>query len=107
MPAGGAEAEGLQPFLGDLGRVDLREPEGLHSSRAKLREQLLQACSAIVDERAERYDLRLVHAVVQVKDVSLDSLVGGDGESRDVVLPCRERLDRAFPANLRIGLPKE
>jgi hypothetical protein len=42
MPAGGAEAERLQPLLRNLGRVDLREPEGLHASRAKLREQLFQ-----------------------------------------------------------------
>ena len=42
-----------------------------------------------------------------IKDVGLDSLVGGDGESCDVVLPCSEGLDRALPADLRIILSKE
>ena len=41
------------------------------------------------------------------KEVSLDLLVGGDGESDDVVLPCREGLDRALPADLRMHLSKE
>ena len=54
MPAGGAEAERFQPLLRELGRVDLPEPEALDTSRAKLTEQLLQACYTIVDERAER-----------------------------------------------------
>ena len=54
LPAGGAEPERLQPLLGDLGRVDLREPEGLHASRAELREQVPQTGSTIVEERAER-----------------------------------------------------
>ena len=49
------------------------------------------------------------HSARHVKEVGLDSLVGGDGESCDVVLPCSERLDRALPAHLRIrrSLSKE
>ena len=43
----------------------------------------------------------------QVEEVRLDALVGGDGESGDVVLPRREGLDRALPARLRIGLAQE
>ena len=46
-------------------------------------------------------------ALQDIKEVGLDSLVGGDGESCDVVLPCRECLDRALPANLRMSLSKE
>ena len=107
MPAGGPETERLQPLLRDLGRVDLREPEGLHASRAELREQLLQTRSTVLDERVERYNLRLLHSARHVKEVGLDSLVGGDGESCDVVLPCRERLDRALPAHLRMSLSEE
>src|SRR5262245_51211331 len=41
MRADGAELE-RQPLAGNLARVDLREPEGLHASRAELREQVLQ-----------------------------------------------------------------
>src|SRR6266508_6112934 len=44
---------------------------------------------------------------LHVKNVGLDSLVGGDGESCDVVLPCREGLDRALPADLRMILSEE
>ena len=107
MPVGGAETERRQPLLRELGRVDLREPEGLHASRTELKEQLLQTGSTIVDERAERYNLRLLISARHVKDVGLDSFLGGDAESCDVVLPCRERLDRALPADLWISLPKE
>src|SRR6185503_15508831 len=107
MPADGAETERLQPLLRDLGRVDLLEPEGLHTSCAKFRDQLLQTRSTIVDERAERENLRLLHSTRHVKDVGLDSLVGGDGESCDVVLPCRQGLDRPLPRDLRMILAKE
>src|SRR6266850_5648458 len=106
MPAGGTETERLHPLLRDLGRVDLQEPDGRRVSRAELSEQLLQAGSAIVDERAERYDLRLLHAALHVKKIGLDSLVGGDGESCDLVLPCREGLHRALPAHLPIDLSR-
>src|SRR6266545_7134973 len=44
---------------------------------------------------------------LHVKNVGLDSLVGGDGESCDVVLPCREGLDRALPADLRMILSED
>ncbi len=71
--------------------------------RAESRDQLPQTGSAVVDERAERQDL----PVLYIKDVGLDSLVGGDGESGDVVLPGREGLDRALPAHARISLAKE
>src|SRR5687767_7078034 len=107
MLAGGAETERLDPLLRDLGRVDLREPEGLRASRAEPREQLRQTGSAIVDERAERDDLRLLHSARHIKDVGLDSLVGGDGESCDVVLPCRQGFDRTLPADLRMILAKK
>ena len=56
-----------------------------------------------MNERSDTISRRLV----VIKEVGLDSLVGGDGESCDVVLPCRERLDRALPADLRISLSKE
>src|SRR5258705_6276488 len=105
MPAGGAETERLHPLLRDLGRVDLRDPDGVHVFRTESSEQLLQAGSAIVDESAERYNLRLVPARY-VQEVGLDSLVGGDGESCDLVLPCSERLHRALPANLPIDLSR-
>src|SRR5258705_6432826 len=107
MPAGGAEPEALQALLRDFGRVDLRETEGPHAWRAKLREQLPQTGPAILDERAKRHDLRPLRSALRVKEVGLDSLVGGDGKSCDVVFPCREGLDRALPANLRISLFKE
>ena len=75
-----------------------------HASRAESREQLLQTGSTVLDERAERHDpLRRLSR----KEVGLDSLVGGDGESRDVVLPRGEGLDRALPADLRMSLSKE
>src|SRR5688500_4222796 len=106
MPAGGAETERLQPRLRDLSLVDLREPEGLEASRAELREQSLQTGSTIVDGRAQRYNLRLLHSARHVKDVGFDALVGGSGESCNLVLPCRQRLDRALPANLRMSLFK-
>src|SRR5258705_10905087 len=105
MAAGGAEAERLHPLLRDLGRVDLRDPDGFHVFRAESSKQLLQAGSAIVDERAERCNLRLLPAPY-VQDVGLDSLVGGDGQSCDLILPCSERLHRALPANLPIDLSR-
>src|SRR6266550_3407503 len=107
MPAGGAEPEALQALLRDLARVDLRETKGPHASRAKLREQLRQTGPAILDERAQRHDLRPPRSALRVKEVGLDSLVGGDGESCDFFFSCREGLDRALPANLRISLSKE
>src|SRR6266850_7772727 len=106
MPAGGAEPERLHPLLRDLGRVDLREPDGLRALRAESSEQLLQTGSTVVDERTERDNLRLLHAALHVKKIGLDSLVGGDGESCDVVLPCREGLHRALPAHLPIDLSR-
>ena len=58
MPAGGAEPERLQKFLRDLRRVNPREPEGRHASRVESREQLLQTGATVLDERAERDNLR-------------------------------------------------
>src|SRR5918995_2238127 len=58
MPAGGAEPERLQTLFRDLRRVDLRELEATHSSRAKSRQQLHQTGPAVLDERAERHNLR-------------------------------------------------
>src|SRR5215470_14508210 len=107
MPARGAETEGLHPLLRDLCRVDRRKPEFPYVPRAELREQLLQTRSTIVDERAKRYDLCLLHFALHVKKVGLDSFVGGDGESCDLVLRCHESLDRALPANLPISLSNE
>src|SRR5438874_344649 len=121
MPAGGAETERLQELLRDLRRVDLPKPQGPHASRAELREQLLQTGSIVLDKSAERHNLRhrgarsrtrlcvplRAHSALQVKEIGLDSLVGSDGESCDVVLPCREGLDRALPANLRMSVSKE
>jgi hypothetical protein len=69
MPAGGAEAERLQPFPRELSRVDLLDPDG-SSPRAKFKEQLLHTRSAIVDERAARYNLGLLHAVGHVNDAA-------------------------------------
>ena len=57
-------------------------------------------------ERSDRISVSS-HSALHVKEVGLDSLVGGDGESCDVVLPCGERLDRALPAHLRMSLSKE
>ena len=65
MPAGGAETERLQELLRDLRRVDLREPEGPHALRAESREQLLQTGSTVLDERAERHNLRLLRSALQ------------------------------------------
>src|SRR5437667_349309 len=76
--------------------MDLREMEGPTALRAKLREQLPQTGSTILDERAERHNL----GVLPIKEVGFDSLVGSDGETRDLVFPCREGLDRALPAHL-------
>src|SRR5882672_3576186 len=105
MPSGGTETERLHPLLRDLRRVDLQEPDGRRVSRAESSEQLLQAGSTIVDERAERHNL-LLHAALHVKKIGLDSLVGGDGESCDVVLPCGEGFHRARPAHLAIDLSR-
>src|SRR5215470_11233990 len=107
MPARGAETEGLHPLLRDLCRVDRRKPEFPYVPRAELREQLLQTRSTIVDERAKRYDLRLPRFALHVKKVGVDSLVGGDGESRDLLLPCHQGLDRARPANLPVRFSKK
>src|SRR6266542_187056 len=106
MHAGGTEPERLEALLRDFGRADLGKPQGPDASRAKLREQLRQTDSTIFDERPERHYLRACFAL-HVKKVGLDSLIGGDGESCDLVLPCSERLDRALPANLRMILPEE
>src|SRR3990172_12062203 len=103
MPAGGAKPERRHALLRDFGRVDLRETEDPHVSRAKLREQLRQTGSTILDERAQRHDLRPLHSALHVKEVGLDSLVRGGRESCDVVLPCSEGLDRALPAHLRMN----
>jgi hypothetical protein len=77
------------------------------------REQLLQRGSTVLDESAERrhklrrwdarpwtrlsapYVLLGAHSSLHVKEVGIDSLVGGGGESCDVVLLCNEGLDRA------------
>src|SRR5258706_2948511 len=126
MPAGGAESDALQALLRDFGRVNLRETEGPHASRAKLRQQLPQTGPTILDERVERHNLRRwgtrgrirlcvpvrahieLHIIgLDIKEVGLDSLVRGDGESCNVVFSCREGLDRALPTNLRISLSKE
>ncbi len=54
MPARGAETERLHPVRRDLGRVDLREPEGPHALRAELKEQLLQTGSTpSMNERSD------------------------------------------------------
>ena len=42
-----------------------------------------------------------------IKEVGLDSLVGGDRQASDVLLPGREGLDRALPARLRMSPSKE
>ena len=47
------------------------------------------------------------HPALQVKEAGLDSLVGGDRESRDVVFPRHDGLERALPTELRISLSKE
>src|SRR5437870_624447 len=106
MPAGGAEPEGFQVPLRDFSGVNLREPAGPHASLAKLREQLPQTGSTILDERAQRHNLRPRLSGHRVKEVGLDSLIRGDGESCDVVLPCGERLDRPLPASRRMSLAK-
>ena len=80
------------------------------ASPAKSREQLLQTTVIVVDKTAERQNLRRparIRRVVRVKDVGLDSLVGGDGEPCDLVLPCCERFDRTLPAHGGMSLSKE
>src|SRR5687767_3956441 len=73
------------------------EREGRHALRVKTREQLPETNSTVVDQRPQRENL----SAVDVKNVGLDSLVGRDSESRDVVLPCPEGLHRALPTGLR------
>src|SRR5918995_455122 len=58
MPAGGAEPERLQTLFRDLRRVDLRELEATHASRAKSRQQPNQRAPAVLDERAEQHNPR-------------------------------------------------
>ena len=70
--------------------------------RAESKDQLLQTGSTVVDERAERQDL----PVLYIKEVGLDSLVGGDGKAGDVLLPGGEGLDRALPARLRMSVSR-
>ena len=76
--------------------------------RAESREQLLQTGSTVLDETSGATRSRRPSGSVPtyIEEVGLDSLVGGDGESGDVVLPCREGLDRALPADLRIVSPR-
>src|SRR5258708_4064390 len=104
MPASGAEPQRLQQLPRVFRRVDLREPEG---PRAESREQLPQTGSTLLYKSAQRHDLGPLRSAVYIEDVGLDLLVGGDGEPRDIVLPCREGLDRALPANLRMMLSEE
>src|SRR5258708_1355312 len=104
MPAGGAETQRRQQLSRDFRRVDLRETEGRH---AESREQLPQTGSTVLYKSAQRHDLGPLRSAVYIEDVGLDSLVGRDGESSDVVFPCGERLDRALPANLQMSLSKE
>ena len=75
-----------------------------HALRAESKDQLFQTGSTVVDERAERQDLP---PLLYIKDVGLDSLVGGDRKAGDVVLPGSEGLDRALPARLRMSRSKE
>src|SRR5258708_1187900 len=104
MPAGGAETQRRQQLSRDFRRVDLREPEG---PRAESREQLPQTGSTVLYKSAQRHDLGPRRSAVYIEDVGLDLLVGGDGEPRDIVLPCREGRDRALPPNLRMVLSEE
>src|SRR5687767_5222382 len=108
MAAGGAEAERAQQVCRVLRRVDPREPKRADALRAKSREQLLQASSAILDERAQRHELHIRGArTIQIEKAGLDAFVGRDSESCDLVLPRREGLDRTLPARQRIGLSEE
>src|SRR5688572_20333554 len=102
MADGGAEPERFEELLRDLLRVDLGKPEG---ACAESREQRLQTGSTVIDERAKRQNLRRRGG--RVKKVRLDSLLGGDAESCDVVLPRSDGLDRALPAHVRVSLIKE
>ena len=101
--------------------MDLREPEGPRAPRAHSRDQQLQTGPTVLDETAERHNrsrrracswsrfcvpLR-IHCVLHIEDVSLDSLVRGDGEPCNLVLPCCQRFDRTLPANGWMSLPKE
>src|SRR6187455_3135797 len=76
MAAGAVEAERGEPFRRDLRRVDLGEPRVPDTARAQPCEQLRQARAVVLDQRAQRHDL----AVIEVEQVRLDALVGGDGE---------------------------
>src|SRR5262245_12376973 len=83
--------------------MDLRKANGPPTSRAESTEQLSQTRPAILDECSKRRDL----ALLCVEEVSLDSLIGCDGEACDVTLPGRKGLDGSLPARLRMGLAEQ
>src|SRR3954451_6747334 len=107
MPASLAEPHALQGFLRDFSRVDLRVTHGFQAPRAKVGKQLRKARSAILDDRAQRHDLAARISALNIQDIGLDSLVGGESESGDLVSSCGQGFDRALPANLRISHSKK
>src|SRR5262249_21271252 len=104
MPARRVEAEHCQHVSGDLTRGALRESERPEAVGAQPGEQHIQTGAAILDERWKRHNLHAPVLSTHVEDAGLDSLVGGDGESPDLVLPCSEGLDRPLPAHVLIRL---
>src|SRR4051794_23589634 len=106
MRARGTESEPLQQLVRELGGMDLREAKRFDASRPQLKQQLTQTNSAVVHQRPERDELRFLDSAGGVEEVGLDPLVRGDGEPVDVGLSRKEGLDRALPADLRIGVCK-
>jgi hypothetical protein len=102
MPAGWPETQRLQELRRDLRRMNLRNPGGPGACRTEPCEQLRQTGTTVLDEGAEGHDL-----ILYIKEVGLDSLVGGDGESFDAVLPCRKGFDRPLPARRRMSVFEE
>src|SRR3954471_12547217 len=86
--------------------MHLREPHGRDTLPADFREQLSQAAATIFDQGLKRQYVD-GRSALQIKKVGLDVLVRGHGESRDAILVRGKRLDRAFPARLRIILSKQ
>ena len=88
MHAGRVETERFEALLRHLVRMDLGKPDGAHPLGTEPRQQLRETGPIIVDETAERHDvgrpLRL-RSTRHVEQVCLDAVVGGNGESGDIV----------------------
>src|SRR5215213_10018689 len=105
MHGGRVETEPFEALLRHFVRMDLWKPDRAHRLCTKSRQQLDEPGSVVVDETPERHDVGRplrVRSTRHVEQVCLDSLVGGDRESSDIVLPRREGLNRALPARMTV-----